>query len=73
MTAVDIETLRATFLALLTVDSETRDRRRRDYNQAIFIADGSFAGGAVFAGTTLDMVMDKFDHAVRETGRRAHE
>jgi hypothetical protein len=54
--------LRAEFLRLLTEDSETRDRRRREFNQAIF--DGE-RGNAVFNGTDLDMVMDKFDRALR--------
>ena len=31
-----IETLRKLFVQRMTVDSETQDRRRRDYNQAIF-------------------------------------
>jgi len=52
--------LRAEFVRLLTVDSGT-DRRRKDYNQAIFDADEGFA---IFTGTDLQMVMDKFDKAV---------
>ncbi len=55
--------LRELFLKLLTIDSETQDRRRKDFNQAIFNAQ---EGWAVFNGTDLDMVMDKFDKAVRE-------
>ena len=46
----------------LTVDSGTRDRRRKDYNQAIFDDEKGFA---VFNGTDLDMVMDKFDLALK--------
>lgn len=57
--------LRALFLKYLTVDSETQDARRKDYNQAIFDAK---EGWAVFNGTDLDMVMDKFDKAVKELG-----
>jgi hypothetical protein len=56
--------LRAEFLRLLTEDSETNDRRRKEFNQAIFDARRGFA---CFAGTDLDMVMDKFDKAVRNT------
>jgi hypothetical protein len=59
--------LREEFLRWLTVDSETTDRRRREYNQAIFDADKGFA---CFNGTDLGMVMDKFDKAVKNLGRR---
>ncbi len=54
--------LRACFLKYLTVDSVTQDRRRKDYNQAIFDDKKGFA---VFNGTNLDMVMDKFDMALK--------
>lgn len=60
--------LRAEFLRLLTEDGPTRDRRRRDYNQAIFHADD---GTAVFTGTDLGMVLDKYDAAVRNVRRAA--
>ena len=59
--------LREEFLRLLTEDSETSDRRRKEYNQAIFDADRGFA---CFNGTDLSMVMDKFDQAVKNLGRR---
>lgn len=59
---MDDAAVRAEFLRLLTEDSETGDRRRKDFNQAIFDAE---RGYACFTGTTLDMVMDKFDRAVR--------
>ena len=55
--------LRALFLKYLTQDSRTQDARRKEYNQAIF--DGE-EGWAVFNGTDLDMVLDKFDKAVKE-------
>jgi hypothetical protein len=55
--------LRELFLKYLTVDSKTQDRRRRGYNQAIFDAK---EGWAVFNGTDLDMVMEKYDKAVKE-------
>ncbi len=54
--------MRACFLKYLTVDSDTHDRRRKDYNQAIFDDEKGFA---VFNGTDLDMVMDKFDLALK--------
>jgi hypothetical protein len=59
---IDVEDLRATFLRLLTVDSPHRDRRRKDYNQAIFDPE---QGWAVFSGTDLGMVMSAFDRAVK--------
>ena len=54
--------LRDEFVRLLTVDSETHDRRRKEFNQAIFDAERGFA---CFNGTDLGMVMEKFDRAVR--------
>jgi hypothetical protein len=48
-------------LQLLTEDGPTTDRRRRAYNQAVFMPDGQ----PVWSETTLDMVMDKFDRAVK--------
>jgi hypothetical protein len=54
------------FLKFLTEDSPHRDRRRRDFNQAIFNAEG---GWAIWSSTDLDMVMEKFDKAVREVRR----
>jgi hypothetical protein len=68
MTAVDLHLFRAEFLRLLTEDSATRDRRRKEYNQAIFMSEDD-GGHAVFTGTSLDMVMDKFDHAAKTTRR----
>lgn len=58
----DYKNLRKAFLHYLTFDSETNDRRRREFNQAIFDHD---EGWAVFGGTNLDMVMAKFDKAVK--------
>lgn len=58
----DREALRAMFLHLLTTDSATNDRRRKEFNQAIFNAD---EGWAIWSSTDLDMVMDKFDKACR--------
>ncbi len=60
---IDKKRLRGLFLKYLTIDSKIKDRRRKEYNQAIF--DGK-EGWAVFGGTDLDMVMEKFDKALRE-------
>jgi len=63
--------LRDLFVKYLTQDSETQDARRKDFNQAIFIdpKDKMFGGHQVFNGTGLDMVMEKFDKAVKELSR----
>jgi hypothetical protein len=57
--------LRAEFVRLLTTDSPHQDARRRDFNQAVFMADGK----AVWSETTLDMIMGKFDKAARNLER----
>ena len=57
----DYTGLRAEFLRLLTEDGPTQDRRRKEYNQAIFDPSGF----AIFTGTDLQMVMDKFDQACK--------
>ena len=61
--------LRDEFVRLLTEDSETKDRRRRDYNQAIFNAS---SGEPIWVPTDgyLDMVLGKFDKAVKNMWRK---
>ena len=59
--------LRQLFLKYLTEDSKTQDARRKEFNQAIF---DNREGWAVFCGTDLDMVMEKFDKAVKERGKK---
>ncbi len=66
MKTCQINRLRALFLKYLTEDSETRDGRRRKFNQSIF---NSKDGQEVFWGTDLGMVMEKFDRAVKEFSR----
>lgn len=56
-----IEELRAEFLRMLTQDGGTTDRRRKEYNQAIFMPEGH----AIWTETDLSMVMDKFDKAAK--------
>lgn len=58
--------LRREFVRLLTVDSSHHDRRKSDFNQAIFDAK---EGWACFTGTDLDMVLEKFDRAVKNVRR----
>ena len=60
-----MDKLRELFLKYLTEDSKTHDARRKEFNQAIFNAKD---GEAVFNGTDLDMVMQKFDAATKELG-----
>lgn len=57
------EELRAAFVKRLTVDSNHHDRRRKDFNQAIFDVN---EGYACFSGTDLSMVLEKFDAAVQD-------
>ena len=54
--------LREEFIHCLTVNSETRDARRKDFNEAIFDAE---RGYAVYTNTDLGMIIAKFDQAVR--------
>ena len=65
---MDAQRLRELFIKYLTQDSQTQDARRKEFNQAIFINPSSkfFGGHQVFDGTDLDMVLEKFDKAVRE-------
>lgn len=60
--------LRASFVKFLTVDSDHSDKRKKDYNQAIFMKSDEeyFDGKQVFNGTDLYMVLEKFDKAVNE-------
>jgi len=60
---IDIDHLRVLFIKYLTLDSETHDARSKEFNQAIFDAEEGFAR---WTNTDLDMVLDKFDRAVKE-------
>jgi hypothetical protein len=64
---MDVNELRGEFIRLMTVDGPTNDRRRKDYNQAIF--DPTW-GWAVFQNTDLFMVLDKFERAIKNLDRR---
>jgi len=66
-----IAALRAEFIRLLTTDSPHHDRRKRDFNQAVFINHPGRAwhGKPAWNETTLDMITDKFDKAVRNLER----
>lgn len=58
---------RAEFVRLLTEDGPTNDRRRKDFNLAVFDAE---RGHAIWTSTDLGMVMEKFDQAVKNLARR---
>lgn len=57
------ELLTRLFINRLTRDSESQDRRRKEFNQAIFDKD---EGWACFSNTDLEMVMDKFELALSD-------
>lgn len=61
-----IDDLRECFIKRMTVDSETNDRRRKDYNQAIFSDNGAGEHEQVFYDTTMEMVLYCFDNAVKD-------
>lgn len=58
------------FVKRMTVDSKTKDHRRKDFNQAIFFWD-EYAKeySQVFCGTTMEMVLCCFDDAVKDYRR----
>jgi len=60
-TMISVTKLKLEFLRLLTKDSLHHDMRRKDFNQAIFNEE---EGWAIFNGTDLEMVMEKFNKAV---------
>ena len=62
-----LEEFRELFIKRMTVDSETHDARRKDFNQAIFFYD-DYAGEHIqcFNDTSMEMVLDKFDLAVKD-------
>jgi hypothetical protein len=53
----------------MTIDSETNDRRKSGYNQAIFYDCGDGEYKQVFIETTMDMVLDCFDNSVKDWRR----
>jgi hypothetical protein len=63
MTNQEKQKLRNLFIKYLTQDSEIKDRRRKEFNQAIFDAEKGFAN---YCETDLDMVLEKFDKAVEK-------
>lgn len=71
MTPEDMAAFRAMFVEMLTTDSETKDRRRKDFNQALFLPlnDRWSAGRSRWSAIDLDMVMNVFDNTVKRMKR----
>lgn len=66
----NIADLRELFIKRMTVDSEHNDRRRKDFNQAIFFYDEyAEEWSQCFNGTSMEMVLTCFDNAVKDWRR----
>ena len=57
------------YIKRMTVDSDHNDRRRKDYNQAIFHYDDNGGTYAVWYGMDMEMVLQCFDDAVKDWRR----
>lgn len=64
--AIPADVLRSLFIKRMTVDSETKDRRRKDYNQAIFGYRSDGGTFPCFEPMDMDMVLDCFDNACKD-------
>ena len=65
-----IEAFRELFVRRMTVDSETHDRRRKDYNQALFWYDEDRDEyRPIWNEIDLDMVMTCFENALKDWRR----
>lgn len=65
-----INTFRQLFINRMSVDSETHDARRKEFNKAIFFWNeeaGEYS--ATFSQTSMEMVLDKFDEALKDYRR----
>lgn len=62
-----IAELRDLFIKRMTVDSDHNDRRRKDYNQAIFFYS-DYVGDhkPCFDYVSMEMVLQCFDNAVKD-------
>lgn len=58
--------LRNLFIKRMTQDSPHHDRRRKDFNQAIFGYHDDGSTYAVWSDTDMDMVLRCFDDAVQD-------
>ena len=57
---------RELFIRRMTVDSDHNDRRRKDYNQAIFGYHDDGSTYACWSNMDMDMVLQCFDDAVKD-------
>lgn len=57
---------RELFIKRMTIDSDHNDRRRKDFNQAIFGYNDDGSTYAVWCETDMDMVLQCFDDAVKD-------
>lgn len=62
----DFAKLRIYFIKRMTEDSETKDARRKEFNQAIFGVREDGSTYQVWNDTDMDMVLRCFDDAVRD-------
>lgn len=66
----NFELLRELFIKRMTIDSDHNDRRRKDFNQAIFFYDDyTHDHKQCFNGTNMEMVLQCFDDAVKDWRR----
>lgn len=64
-----VDALRELFIKRMTVDSESQDKRRRDYNQAIFGLKADGSSYPIWNYIDIDMVLQCFDNAVKDLRR----
>lgn len=62
----ELAKIRELFIQRMTVDSDHHDRRRRDFNRAIFGLNPDGSTYQCFTGTDMDMVLKCWDDAVRD-------
>lgn len=63
---IQLVDLRNLFIKRMTQDSPHHDRRRKDFNQAIFGYKDDGSTYAVWSDTDMDMVLRCFDDAVQD-------
>ena len=61
-----IALFRRLFIKRMTVDSKHNDRRRKDFNQAIFGYNEDGSTYPVWSEMDMDMVLQCFDDAVKD-------
>lgn len=61
-----IKELRELFIKRMTIDSEHNDRRRKDFNQAIFGYREDGSTYAIWSETDMDMILQCFDDAAKD-------